>query len=54
MAPPSKFIWTIFSTKSDGQHFKKDKKFGVEVDQTKWRNGENLEKKRTKMRAIAE
>jgi len=33
---------------------KKDNKFGVKVDQTKWKNGENLQEKRTKMRAIAE
>jgi len=47
MAPPSEFIWTIFSTKMTNNTLKKTKKFGVKVDQTKWKNGENLEEKRT-------
>jgi len=33
---------------------KKDDKFGVKDEQTKLKNAENLEEKRTKMRPIAE
>jgi len=44
----------FLAQKSDGQHFRKDKKIGVKVDQTKWKNGENLKEKCTKMHAIAE
>jgi len=33
---------------------KKDNKFGVKVKQSKLKNGENLEEKRTKLRTIGE
>jgi len=32
----------FLAQKSDGQDFEKDKKCGVKVEQTKWKNGENL------------
>jgi len=40
--------------KSDGQHLQRGKKCGLKVEQTKLKNGENLDEKGTKMRAIAE
>jgi len=38
--------------KMDGEDLEKDDKFGVKDDQTKLKNGENVEEKLTKMRAV--